>query len=278
MDLCALTDHETMQGYEELRRALPDGDRQLLIPGVEHALFDPHIGFSIHVNLYMLDPDQYAVIRSRVRTLPQLAEFCRSRGIRMQYNHPTWWERDELRSGMVALWKVSEAVEHFEVLELNAGRTQLLNRVTENLARAKGKHLTCNSDTHTGEIGKAHTVAPGEDAASFLASVWSGQGVLVRDHMDSGSLLSEVHGVIDDVFDHKHGIEVKRSAIDSGNPRIERLAQRVLGSDRIMTNPVTREPLRAILKQAARPVIWSLMAHERRLERALTASPLAVYL
>lgn len=278
MDYFALTDHETMGGYEELRRDLPEADRRLVIPGVEHALLDPAIGFSIHANLFGLDPDQYAELRARVRTLPELAEFCRARGIRMQYNHPTWWERGELRAGRVALAKVAQAAEHFDLLELNAGLTELLNRATESLARAMGKHLACSSDTHTGEVGKAHTLAPGEDAAAFLAAVWSGRGVPVRDDIDGGALLGEVQGVIDHLFDHRRGVRLKAGATDSGSPRLERLAHRVLGSDRIMGNPVTREPLRALLKQAARPVVWSVMARERGLERRLLASPLAGYL
>lgn len=278
MDYFTLTDHETMGGCEELLRQLPEPDRRLVIPGVEHALLDPQIGFSIHANLFGLDPDRYAELRRRVRTLPELAEFCRARGILMQYNHPTWWERHELRAGRVALWKVAEAAEHFDVLELNAGRTELLNRVTESLARAKGKALACGSDTHTGEVGKAHTLAPGEDAASFLASVWSGHGIPVRGDINGEALLTEVHDVIDHLFDHRRGILVKANPPDARNRRLEKIAHRVLRSDTIMGNPVTREPLRALLKQAARPVVWGVMARERRLEKRLMASPLAGYL
>lgn len=278
MDYFALTDHDTMAGFEELHRTLSAGDRRLLIPAVEHSLRDPQIGFSIHVNLYLLSPDQYAEIRARVTTLEDLCDYCRARGILTQYNHPTWWEREELKHGHVSLDRVCDVAEYFGVLELNAGRTDLLNRVTANLARAKGKHLTCNSDTHAGDIGQAHNEAPGETVADFLTGIWTGQGRPVLGSMTHRSLLGIVHSIIDELCDHRRGMQIKASAMDSGNPRIERLTQRVIGSDRVMRNALTREPLRLLLKQAARPVVYNIMAQERRLEHELRGSGLRYYL
>jgi len=278
MDYFALTDHNTMAGFEELCRSLSAGDRRLLIPAVEHNLRDPGIGFSIHVNLYQLTPDQYAEIQERVVTLADLRDYCRERGILTQYNHPTWWEREELKNGQVTLEKVRDAAAYFDVLELNAGRTVLLNRVTANLARDMGKHLTCNSDTHSGDVGKACNEAPGDTVEEFLAAIWSGHGRPVRDNMTNRALLTMVHSVIDELFNHHHGVRIKDTAMDSGNPRIERLTQRVIGSDLVMRSALVREPLRLLLKQAARPVVYNLMAHERRLERELSESGLQCYL
>ncbi len=277
MDYFALTDHNTMAGYEELRRQLPERDRRLLIPGVEHTLVDPAIGFSIHVNLLGLSPDEYAAIRAHIVCLEDLSAYCRERGIYMQYNHPTWWEREELKAGRVSLWKVAEAADHFDVLELNAGRTQLLNTVTENLARAKGKFLTCNSDTHIGDVGKAFTKAPGDTVDEFLAAIWSGQAAPVKTDMTNQVLLAMVHSAIDELFNHRRGVQIKPTVLDSGSRRVDRVTQRILGSDRVMRNRVMREPLRALLKHAARPVVRGLMAHERRLERTLSTSPLSSY-
>ncbi len=278
MDYFALTDHNTMAGFEELRRSLSAGDRRLLIPAVEHNLRDPGIGFSIHVNLYQLTPDQYAEIQERVVTLADMRDYCRARGILTQYNHPTWWEREELKNGQVTLEKVRDAAAYFDVLELNAGRTVVLNRVTANLARDMGKYLTCNSDTHSGDVGKACNEAPGDTVGDFLAAIWSGRGRPVRDNMTNRALLTMVHSVIDELFNHRHGVRIKDTAMDSGNPRIERLTQRVIGSDLVMRCALVREPLRLLLKQVARPVVYNLMAHERRLERELGESSLQCYL
>jgi len=277
MDFFTLTDHNTMAGYENLIRELPESDRRLVIPAVEHTLLDPDIGFSIHTNLYYLDPDRYATIRMRIRTLPDLAEYCRSEGIYIQYNHPTWWERDELKQGKVTLWKVFDAAEYFDVMELNAGRTQPLNAITRNLALAQNKYLTGASDTHTGDIGKAYTEAPGEDARGFMASIWSGDGQPRTRNMTDDELLATVHSVIDELFDQRQGVLIKSTAMDSGNPKLERVAQRVISSRFVMGHRALREPIRSLLKQIARPVVRNLMEHERQLENHLRASELRHY-
>jgi len=274
MDYFVLTDHDTMSGYESLLRELPAVDQRLVIPAVEHALFEPTLGFSIHINLFQLDPDTYADLRRRVETLTDLADFCAQRHIYMQYNHPTWWERDEIRAGVVDVTRVPEAARHFTVLELNAGRTPALNRVTENLARSLGKHLTAGSDTHTGEVGRAYTEAPGQTAASFLAGIWQGKATPSICNMSYRGMLAMIHGMIDDVFDHRRAVRVRKSAMDSGNPNVERLTRSILGSNRVMRNGWVREPLRCMLKQVARPIVWNLLAHERQLERELRASDL----
>ena len=274
MDFFALTDHDTMSGYEKLMRELSEADRALVIPGVEHAILDPKIGFSIHVNLYELHPDQYARIREQVRTLEELAEFCRAENIRTLYNHPTWWEQAEIRAGQVDLAKVHDAINYFDVLELNAGRTHLMNEITESIAKANGKHLIANSDTHTGEVGRAHTVAPGETASAFLTSLWSGNATPCAVHMTSQSILGMVHAAIDELFAQKRGIHIKPSAMDSGHPHIERLARRLLASPRVMGHRPLRVPLKLFMRQIARLGVWRFLEHERALEQNLKSSDL----
>jgi predicted metal-dependent phosphoesterase TrpH len=274
MDYFALTDHDTMAGYEKLVRELPESDRSLVIPGVEHAILDPAIGFTIHVNLYRIHPDQYAHIRQSVRTLDELAGFCREAGIRMLYNHPTWWEQAEIRAGQVNLLKVRDATHYFDVLELNAGRTRLMNDITRNIARATGKHLIANSDTHTGEVGRAHTEARGDTADEFLNSLWTGQSVPHAFHMTSQSILSMVHAAIDELFSQQQGVRIKPSAMDSGHPRIENLARRLLSSHRVMGHRPLRVPLRLFMRQVARLGVWRFLEHERALEQSLRASEL----
>lgn len=278
MDYFALTDHDTMAGYEELIRRLPEGERRLVIPGVEHTLRDPEIGFALHANLLMITPDQYAEIRRRIVRLPELAEYCRSRGIFMQYNHPTWWERAELRAGRVRLERVIYAAEFFDALEINAKRTRMMNTITANLARSLEKPLTCNSDTHAGELGLAYNRAPAETAQEFLENIWSGRALPIISHMTDQSLLNMAHTVIDSLFAQPEGLCLTASARQAPRPRLERFTRRLLSSRRVMRNRVTREPLRALLKHAARPFVRGVMARERNLERSLCASGLRRYI
>lgn len=276
MDFFALTDHDTMAGYEKLMRELPEADRALVIPGVEHALLDPAIGFTIHVNLYEIHPDQYARVRERIRSLDELADFCRLEGIRMLYNHPTWWEQAEIRAGQVELARVRDAIEYFDVMELNAGRTRLMNEITENIAGANGKHLIANSDTHTGDVGRAYTEAAGESTGEFLENLWTGRCDPHPYHMTSQSILGMVHEAIDELFSHRQGIHIKPSAMDSGHPRIESLARRLLSSPYIMGHRPTRASLRLLMRQIARLGVWRFLEHERALEQSLRSSDLFV--
>lgn len=276
MDFFALTDHDTMAGYEKLMRELPEADRALVIPGVEHALLDPAIGFTIHVNLYEIHPDQYARVRERIRSLDELADFCRGEGIRMLYNHPTWWEQAEIRAGQVELARVRDAIEYFDVMELNAGRTRLMNEITENIAGANGKHLIANSDTHTGDVGRAYTEAAGESTGEFLENLWTGRCDPHPYHMTSQSILGMVHEAIDELFSHRQGIHIKPSAMDSGHPRIESLARRLLSSPYIMGHRPTRASLRLLMRQIARLGVWRFLEHERALEQSLRSSDLFV--
>ncbi len=274
MSYFALTDHNTMDGYRSLMKELPEADRRLVIPGVEHAILDPSIGFTLHVNLYELSPDQYADIRVKIRTLGELADYCRGAGIRMLYNHPTWWEQAELRAGLVELAKVSEAIKYFDVLELNAGRTRLMNGITTNLALGNAKHLIANSDTHTGDVGRAFTEADGDTAGEFLENLWTGHAVPHAMHMTQECILEMVHAAIDELFNHHQGVQIKPSAMDSGHPHIERLARRLLGSGRIMGSRPLRAPLRLFMRQIARVGVWRFLEHERALEKSLAASTL----
>ena len=196
----------------------------------------------------------------------------------MQYNHPTWWERAELRAGQVQLERVAYAADFFDALEINAKRTRMMNTITENLANSQGKHLTCNSDTHGGELGLGHNVAPAETTQEFLENIWSGRAEPIKSHMTDQSLLSMAHGIIDTLFEHHHGVRFQPPSPGAKRPRLERLTRRILGSDRVMQSRVTREPLRVLLKQAARPLVRGVMARERSLERSLSASGLRRYI
>jgi predicted metal-dependent phosphoesterase TrpH len=278
MDFFALTDHDTMCGYEELWRQLPEADRELLIPAVEHTLRDPLIGFSIHVNMYFLHPDQYARLKRQVEILDDLLAFCSEEGIFAQYNHPTWWEEKEYGRGEVDLAVVSRVADRFAVLELNGGRMNRLNLITAGMAQEKGKFLTATTDTHTGGVGEAFTSAPGQTARQFIANIWSGRGAPCMLSMTYRGLVRSAHGIIDEVLDQIASTGVNRRAMASGNPALESLAETLLNSHLVRRQGPAREAVRVLLKQLAKPAIWRWLGHQRRLERRVLASQLGQFL
>ncbi len=278
MDYFALTDHDTMDGYETLMRELPEADRALVIPGVEHTLYDPTIGFTIHVNVYGLDPDMYALLKARVRTLDDMLGFVKHHGLRCQYNHPTWWERDEMRRGEVDFSLVPSIAARFDMLELNAARTPLQNLITAGLAEELRLPLTASSDTHTGAVGRAYTEALADTPAEFLASVWNGEGRTHLTTLSQASLVDEAHGMIDELLDGANDALKVREIRSQAQARLEAAATRVIRSRWVRGNATARESLRLLLKQASRPIMRWVMLYEERLDRRLADSELRSYL
>lgn len=265
MDWFTLTDHDTMDGYRKLIRELPEADRRLVIPGVEHTLRDPDLGFSIHVNLYLLAPDTYALLRRQVETVDDLLAFCGERGILAQYNHPTWFEHHELRRGQVDFGKVPYVAASFQVLELNAGRPQRLNEATQQLANRLGKVLTANSDSHSGDPGLAHNLAPGDTPTEWLHNVWAGLGTVRASDMTYAGMLQVAHELIDAVLDEDQGLTLAESMIHGQHRLVEALAVRLLNSPFLRRPGWGRVGLRLLLKQISRPAVINWVLHERRL-------------
>jgi len=274
MDYFTLTDHDTMDGYRRLIRELPEADRRLVIPGVEHTLCDPGIGFSIHVNLFLLHPDTYARLRCEVVTLDELLAFCGEQGILAQYNHPTWFEHAELRRGQVDFGKVRRLADRFGVLELNAGRPRRLNEATEVLARSLGKPLTANSDSHSGDPGLAYNIAPGDTPREFLHNVWRGLGTVRTSDMTYHGMLRVVHGLIDGVLDDQQGLALAESMLHSQHRLLEQVALRLINSRLLRRRGLGRAGLKLLLKQVSRPVILRWLRQEHRLSQQLVESPL----
>ena len=278
MDWFTLTDHDTMSGWDELVRGLPEADRALVIPAVEHTLHDAALGFTLHVNLYGLDPDAYADLRRRVATLDDLVTYCATADIRCQYNHPTWWDRRELRRGEVDFGKVPLLAERFKVLELNAARTPEQNLITMSLAEDLGLALTASSDSHTGEVGRAFTSARASTAAAFLDAVWSGNGITHLEALSYEGLVREAHTLIDELVDNGSNLVMTRTASTVAQTWLESLATRIVRSRTVQENPAMRESLRLLLKQVSRPIMKTIMGMEARLEGRLAESPLQTYM
>ena len=180
-------------------------------------------------------------------------------------------------AGRVDLAKVPGIADRFAVLELNGGRSAALNWVTWGLAMAKGKAVTASSDSHTGDLGAAWTAAAGDTPADWLREVWAGRAVLHSRHMTFEDLVAAAQSVIDGLLLPGQAATVSRDAMAAGSPAIESAAAAVLGSPFVRRHAATRAALRLVLRGLARPVIRRHLEHERRLERAITASELAAF-
>lgn len=272
LDYFTLTDHDTMAGWEKLVRELPEADRDLVIPAVEHTLRDPALGFTIHVNLYQLDPDQYAGIQREVVTLDDLFDYCVPRGIFMQYNHPTWFEPAEWRTGRVDFGKVRSLATRFQVIELNAGRPERLNEATLSLAYQLDRVLTSNSDSHSGDVGLSRNYAPGDCARDFLANIWLGRGTVSPSDMTYDGMLAVVYELIDSVLDERGERIIGDNVLHHQHRLVGLFVRRLVHSRHLRRGP-TRAVVRQLLRQASRPVISRWLDREHELARRLAADP-----
>ena len=230
------------------------------------------------MNLFGLDPDLYALLKMRVTTLDDLLAFAREHALRCQYNHPTWWERAELRRGNVDFSRVPGIAARFEMLELNAARTPLQNLITAGLAAELNLPVTASSDTHTGFVGRACTEAEADTPAEFLRAVWAGEGATHLTTLSRESLADEAHGLIDAYLDLDAGTVHAREISSHAQAWLEGATTRVVRSRWVRNSPTARESLRTLLKQASRPIMRWLIMYEDRLDHRLEGSALRDYL
>jgi len=211
MGFFCLTDHETMKGYEalraELEREYGDAPPIPLISGVEIKVHDPKIGHTVHVNVLGLDRKDLGQLARRRRSMDDFLAYCADHDLYHAYNHPFWFERGE-RGSLAA---VAGLIKRFPVIELNAGRIPQLNRRTLELAQRFGKAVVATSDSHTGQVGKAYTEAPGRTPEEFLRNIRCGAWRAVPHDASFREFMREIRETIDLVFVKQNAFTPKRT-------------------------------------------------------------------
>jgi predicted metal-dependent phosphoesterase TrpH len=222
MGFFALTDHETIRGAECLRRELKAeyGEHPPIpvITGIEIAVRDPDVGHTVHVNVLGLDQGQMLELARRRRSIGRLLEFCREQKLYHQYNHPFWFERGERGS----LGAIQRLIREFPVIELNAGRIRSLNDRALRLATLAGKQVVATSDSHTGQVGKAYTMAPGDTPERFLRNIETGLSVAIPHHTSVLDMLSEIETTIEVALGRRGPFRLKPTLL-----RRQRIARRI---------------------------------------------------
>jgi hypothetical protein len=242
MGFFTLTDHETMLGIAALEKELEAefGDRPPipLITGIEMKIRDPKIGHTVHVNVLGLDQRQMLALARRRKSLDLFLEFCAAEDLYHAYNHPFWFERGE----RAELSTIRGLIARFPIVEMNAGRIPQLNGRTLHLARVLERQVVATSDSHTGRVGKAYTMAPGETPGEFLRNIRNGVSQAVPHSASIREFIREVGETIDLVFVRQNAFRPKPTFLRQ-LPLARWIAHTTLGSDRIMRP--------RLLKQAA---------------------------
>lgn len=199
MKFITFTDHDTMDAYDRI-----GWTRERIVPGAEIKILDRRrVGHTVHLNVYQLD-------RKRFRELEEIAEksgdielliaCIRNHQLPYIYNHPFWHEPYE----KLNIRAVFDLMSLFPVLEYNMGRVNPLNQIAVYLARSAGKGLVGTTDTHSGRIAEAYTLACGDSFAGFMAEIRSGKSLLVSQDLTLARLASEVLDRLNCMFDREH--------------------------------------------------------------------------
>ncbi len=267
MGFFTLTDHETLLGIEALRRELAAefGEKPPIpvISGIEIKVRDPKIGHTVHVNVLGLDQRQMLALARRRKSLDRFLAYCAAEDLYHAYNHPFWFERGE----RAELSTIKALIERFPIVEMNAGRIPQLNGRTLDLARKLGKQVIATSDSHTGQVGKAYTMAPGETADEFLRNIRSGVSQAIPHHVTIREFIREVGETIDLVFVRQTAFRPKPTFLRQ-LPLARWIAHTTLGSERIMRpRPFKRAACAAMQLLAYAPafafIVQQLRMHAR---------------
>lgn len=270
MGFFTLTDHDTMRGIEALRRELDEeyaGALPIpLIPGIELTVRDPRIGHTIHVNVFGLDQSQMLELARRRKFIDRFLDFCRSEDLTHVYNHPFWFQSGERGSKEA----VESLVGEFPLIELNAGRIPQLNERTVALARRRGKEVIATSDSHTGFVGKAYSMAPGTTPAEFLANLRSGVSVSIPSHAGFRDFAREIIETIELVFLRTSAFKLKATLL-RGMPVSQWIARTALQSDLVMSPSPIKPAACKLLQILAYPPAYAFIWRQVRMHGRMGA-------
>jgi predicted metal-dependent phosphoesterase TrpH len=262
MGFFTLTDHETIRGIMKLRRDLDEefaGAPPIpVITGIEMKVRDPKVGHTIHVNILDLDQSQMLELARRRKSIDRFLGFCRAEDLYHAYNHPFWFEPGERG----ALSVVTELIDRFPVIELNAGRIPQLNGRTLRIARRFGRQVVAASDSHTGRIGTAYTMAPGATPEEFLRSIRNGVWRAVPNHTSFLGFIDEVQETIDLVFLKQPAFQVKDTFLRQ-KPMARRIARAALGSEFVMRPWLLKRMVGEAMKMMAVPPATLFILQQR---------------
>lgn len=271
MGFFCLTDHDTMRGYEalvaELQAEFGDQPPIPLIPGIEIKVKDPGIRHTVHVNVLGLDRRQMGQLARRRRSMRAFRAYCDDQDLYHAYNHPFWFERGELGD----LGQITDLIAEFPVTELNAGRIPQLNGRTQKIAQRFGREVVATSDSHTGQVGKAWTEAPGETPGDFLRNIRAGLSCAVPHNASYREFMREVRETIDLVFVKQSAFTPKRTFLKQ-LPMARAMACAVLENEFLMGPRPLKRGVQHGLELLALTPVYAFILQQRAMHWRLGES------
>ena len=217
MDYITFTDHDTIKAYDLLGWKTKN-----LIPGVEVSIKDSeNVGHTIHVNVFGFDRQQYSEFDRLVKkesNIYSLIDYLKSNDLPYMYNHPFWFKLGDKPNISV----IPELARHFPVIEYNMQDLKQKNIFSMLLAKYYKKGMAVTTDSHTGGIGKACTIAEGEDFHEYFNNICKGRSYMIMDEPSWKHLTREMSAWIELVFGMEKDIR-EEMGFTSGVGKIDRL-------------------------------------------------------
>ena len=232
LDFYSATDHDTIEAYMNLP------ERPDIVRGVELTVspsrHNPHV---MHVNVYDFSDEQFQKLNGdgyeqglKQQGIIPVIEYLSKENIPFLFNHPYWFtpeDEEKIRKNPEMRQNIKKSIEtvapFFPIIEYNTKRPRELNELALQLAQKYGKGMMCNTDTHTGHIGEAYTLAPGETFREYFNNIAAGEYRLVVRDIDANSFNQELNDWV------RHFIaSAKGSAIMETGHSIANTAQRLL--------------------------------------------------
>lgn len=251
MKYITFTDHDTMKAYDVI-----GWQREGLVPGVEIRILDEkEVGHTIHVNVYELNKQQFRElenIATKAHSIELFLAYLRDAKLPHTYNHPFWAEPGEKPNYSV----IPSLIELFPVVEYNMHRVRPKNVITLALADRYRKGVVATTDTHTGDVGRAFTLAKGETFREFFQAIADRQAFIVPRDLTVSLLAEEIEQWVDLMF--HPDLQRAQARIRTGVRQLDR------GLDAVMNGALRTRPVLKVVCESAGyavsrsklPVLW----------------------
>jgi predicted metal-dependent phosphoesterase TrpH len=169
MDLVTVTDHDSIDAVEPLRRHPDFFLSEEVSCNTEH---DTHL----HMGVYGIDERDHADLQLRRDDLPRLIAYLHEKRLLFSINHVF-----SSLTGPRTEADFEDFAKHFPAVEtLNGQMLEAANRHAANFAERHGRIAMAGSDAHTlASLGLTYTAVPGARTASeFLAGLKQGRSTV----------------------------------------------------------------------------------------------------
>jgi predicted metal-dependent phosphoesterase TrpH len=186
MDLVTVTDHDSIDAVERLRRH-PDFFLS------EEVSCRTSSGTHLHIGVYGIEERDHMHMQRRAADFPSLLAYLRERKLLFSVNHAF-----SGLTGSRTRADFEEFVEAFPAVETRNGQMlPAANRYAEEMALLAGKAVVGGSDAHTLDcLGLTYTEVAGvRTAAEFLEGLTLGHGVVSGESGDYWKLTRAIAGI-----------------------------------------------------------------------------------